>query len=154
KPRGGMALQAAAVLAVGEELFLLDGADRPIEGVEQRRGVAFREHEPVGSRMVGAGDVVAEMAGEQDRPQLDRRQRRGGVAGSCLVGGPQDVHSNLPAQILDAYAFLAHLRLLRTLPAPSGQRRATPRPTPYAGEQWSTTPKGPGVSEPRSLERR
>src|SRR5690606_41295224 len=82
------------------------------------------------------------------------RSRRGGVAGSCLVGGPQDVHSHLPAQILDAYAFLAHLRLLRTLPAPSGQRRATPRPTPYAGEQWSTTPKGPGVSEPRSLERR
>src|SRR5690606_5837297 len=112
KTRSGVPLETAPVLAVGEQFFLVDRPDGAVEGVEQRGGVSFREDELVGSRMVRTRDVVTEVTGEEDCSQLDSRERGGGMSGSCLVSGPQDVDPKLTTEILDSYVFLAHLRLL------------------------------------------
>jgi hypothetical protein len=53
-----------------EEELVVDRADRLQNGVEQRGGVALREHEPVVPGAAGIGQVGPQVIGEQDGGQV------------------------------------------------------------------------------------
>ena len=88
EPRGGVALQPAVQLAVGLHLLLGDRADRLVDGVDQRRGVALGEDQVVGVGVLGVVEVVAQVLGDQHGHEVGGRHRRGRVAG---LGPPADL---------------------------------------------------------------
>jgi hypothetical protein len=75
--RNGMPFELASELPEGEELFVRERPGSLVEGIEQRRRMAFRENLMVVARVLGVVEVVVEILREQDRPQIRRRHRRG-----------------------------------------------------------------------------
>jgi hypothetical protein len=67
-----MALQAAVEPAIGHELFVADRSRRFVERIEQRCGVPLREDQPVVVGVLGVGEIVPQVAGEQHRHQIGR----------------------------------------------------------------------------------
>jgi hypothetical protein len=61
-----VALEAAPEAAVGEELLVVDRADRAEHGVEKRRGVALGEEEVVVRRVLRVGEVEPQVPRDQD----------------------------------------------------------------------------------------
>ena len=93
--RGGMPLEPAAELAQGHHLYIGNRAGGLEYRVEERRGMPFREHQVIVTRILGIGEVVTQVIGQQDRHQVGGRHRRGGMAGARLRGGPDTVHTQL-----------------------------------------------------------
>ncbi len=79
-PRRRMPLEDRVELPIGEELLLRDRAGGAEHRVEERRGVALREDEPVVVRVVRVLEVVAQVLRQQDGHQVGRRHARGRVA--------------------------------------------------------------------------
>jgi hypothetical protein len=97
--RSRVALEAAAVLPVSQQLLVVDRANRPEDRIEEGRGMAFGEDEPVVPQVVRAIEVVAEVFRDQHGHQVGRGHARGGVPG--LGGGrrPDGVHPELLAKL-------------------------------------------------------
>ena len=55
---------------VGDWLFIGNGADSFISGIEQRTGMAFRENQAVVVRMIGIVKIIFQMIGEQNAHQI------------------------------------------------------------------------------------
>ena len=106
--RGGMPLEPRAEPAEGEQLGVVDDAERLQHRVVQRRGVALGEDQVVGRRVVEPGRVDAQMAVDQHRQQVGGRHRRGGMAGAGGGAGADRVHAQLLPQLDPELAPLAH----------------------------------------------
>jgi hypothetical protein len=70
--RGGMALKPAAELAVGEQLFVVDGARGAEQGVDEGRSVALGEDQVVAGGVVRVIEAVTQVTCQQDRHEVGR----------------------------------------------------------------------------------
>ena len=82
--RRRVALDRRAELPQRQHHPVIDGPDRLQRRVQHRRGVSFREHEPIVGRALRVGQVGPEVVGEQHGDQMRGRERGRGVAGPCL----------------------------------------------------------------------
>jgi hypothetical protein len=80
-PGRRVSLEDGAVLTVGQQLGVVDRTDGAEDRVEERRGVALREDQPVVAQVVGVVPVVAEVLRDQNRHQVGGRHARGGMPG-------------------------------------------------------------------------
>ena len=104
-----MALEGGPELAVAlQELLLGDHACRPEHRVQQRRGMALREHEVVVGREVRPVPVVAKVAAHEDRHEVGRRQRRRGMTRARGGAAPDGVHTQLAREQADVLERLSH----------------------------------------------
>jgi hypothetical protein len=94
-----MSLEDRIELPVGQQLVLRDRAGGAEDRVEERRGVALGEDEPVVVRVVRVVEVVAQVLREEDGHQVGRRHARGGMAGARLRRGPDRVDPELLPQL-------------------------------------------------------
>ena len=93
----GVAGGAAAELPEGTEVVELQSVAAEVEhGVEQDRGVAVGEDEPVPVGPVGLGGIMVHDPGEQHMGQ--RGQGHGGTRMSG-VGGPGGIHGQPPDHV-------------------------------------------------------
>ena len=65
----------ANVIGAPEQLVVVDRARGPVQGVEQRRGVALGKDQMIITGRVRVGEVIAQMPGEQHGHQVSGRHR-------------------------------------------------------------------------------
>ncbi len=80
QPWRRMAFEIGAQLPQLEQRFARQRAQLGPHGIENRRGVAFRQDESIGVWMAGIPWIEPHLAEEQRRQQLGGRHARGGVA--------------------------------------------------------------------------
>jgi hypothetical protein len=80
--RRRMPLEPAPELPVGHELLFRERPGGAEEPVDERRGMALREDQPIVRRILRIVVVVPEVGGEQDRGQVRGGHRGGRVAGA------------------------------------------------------------------------
>ena len=124
--RRRVALQARAELAEGEQLLVVDRAGHLVHAVEQRRGVALGEDEVVVGRVLGRGEVVAQVPREQHRHQVGGRHRGGRVAGAGGGGGADRVDAQLLGELVQLLAIIVSSDRLDH--APRGREAIRSRP--------------------------
>ena len=105
-----VALQAGAELAEGEQLLVGDRAGGDEHRVDERRGVALGEDQVVVVGVLGVVVVVAQVTGHQDRHQVGRRHRRGGVPRLGGVGRTDRVDPQALGELVNF--FVGHLAYL------------------------------------------
>ena len=99
-------LEARAELAVGAELLLGERARRAEEAVDERRGVALREDEPVVPRIVRGVEVVPKVRREEHGREVGRRHGRGRMARPGFRARAHGVDSQLLSQFLPELAIV------------------------------------------------
>jgi hypothetical protein len=67
-----MSLEAAAQLAIAQQLLVVDRAGRAVHGVQQRRRVTLGEDEVVVARVARVVEVVAQVARKQYGHEVGR----------------------------------------------------------------------------------
>ena len=97
--RSGMALEAAPELAERQQLLVGDRAGGLEEAVVERRGVSLGEDQVVVAGIVGAGEVVAQVLGEQHGHQVGGRHRRRRMARAGGVARPDRVDAELLSEL-------------------------------------------------------
>ena len=100
--RHGVALELRAELAEAEQVLVRDRARRLQHRVVQRRRVALGEDQVVVVRVVGVLEVEVQVLVEQDRHEVGRRQRGGGVTRGRRRGGADRVDAQLLAELAHA----------------------------------------------------
>ncbi len=93
-----MSLHPATELAKAQEFGIVDRSHRLEQGVEERRGVSFGEHQVVSARVVGLAGVVAEVAARQHGDDVRRRHRRGRMSRVGGTGAAHTVDTQLSGQ--------------------------------------------------------
>ena len=98
--RGRVSLDRRSEPPQGQQHVIVDRADRLQHGVEQRRGVTLRQHETVVRRRMRVGEVGPQVIGEQDRGQMRRGHRRGGMTGPGRGRGSDAVDGQLGGELV------------------------------------------------------
>lgn len=70
-----MSFEAAALLAEGEQLVVVNGPRREVHRVQERCGMPLGEDEPVVAGTVRPAEVVAQVPGEQYGGEIRRGHR-------------------------------------------------------------------------------
>ena len=78
--RRGMAFEAAAEFAQGQQLCIGDRPGGFEQRIQQGRRVPFREHQVIVAGTLRIREVVAQVIGQQHRHQVGGGHRRGGMA--------------------------------------------------------------------------
>jgi len=94
-----MPFEPAAELPVGAELLLGERAGGPEQAIDERRGVALGEDEPVVQGALRLVEVVPEVAREQDSGQVGGGHGRRRVAGARLGARPHRVNAQLLTEL-------------------------------------------------------
>ena len=97
--RGRVALEHAPVRAVVEDLLVGDDTRGPVDRVQQRGRVALGEDEPVVRRALRLGEVVAEIAVDEDREQVSCGHRGRGMSRPCGCAHPHRVDAELLSEL-------------------------------------------------------
>ena len=97
--RGRVALEHAPVRAVVEDLLVGDDTRGPVDRVQQRGRVALGEDEPVVRRALRLGEVVAEIAVDEDGEQVGCGHRGRGMSRPCGRAHPHRVDAELLSEL-------------------------------------------------------
>src|SRR5215210_6584486 len=97
-----MALELRAELAEAQQVLVADRPRRLEQRVVERRRVPLGEDQVVVARIVGVLEVEVQVLLEQDRHQVGRRQRGGGVARARRRGRADRVDAQLLAELAHA----------------------------------------------------
>ena len=101
-----MALEPRPELPVGHELVFRDRPGGAEQAVDERRGVALREDQPVVRRALRIVVVVAEVPRQEDRGEVGRGHGRGGVSGAGGAARTDGVCAELLPELTPAVEVL------------------------------------------------
>ena len=101
QPRRRMALEIGGDLPQLQHVLARERAGRRPGGVQQRRRVAFRQHEAVGLRMLRIVRVESHLGEEQRRDDVGRRETRRRMAGTGLRRRAHRIDAKLCGEIVE-----------------------------------------------------
>ena len=108
-----MPLEPAAELPVGAELLLGERARGAEQAVDEWRGVALREDQPVVPRVVRRVEVVPQVRREEHGREVGGRHRGGRVPGARLGARANRIDPQLLSQLPPKLALVHQGSLVR-----------------------------------------